>query len=205
MNNRFRAIFSGSYSKIEDCPTKGYPELAFIGRSNVGKSSLINALAGDSKLARTSSSPGKTVTLNFFSISDDRYLVDLPGYGYARRSKKERERFRRLIDDYVTKRGTLFCLFVLIDCNIAPQEIDIDFITKLGEEGIPFAVVFTKADKSSATKTGKNIEAFLERLSEEWEPLPPHFITSAQKHKGIDELITYIEHIGKRSETPSND
>ena len=194
---KLRATFKGSYARLQDCPADGSRELAFIGRSNVGKSSLINALTGNQGLAKTSATPGKTVTLNFFGIPQNRYLVDLPGYGFAKRSKWERERLRRLIVDYVTTRAELFCLFVLIDSRLSPQTIDLEFIQMLGEQGVPFAIVFTKVDKQSAAKTCTHVDQFFHTLAEQWDPLPPHFLTSSATRRGIDEMLTYIAEIGK--------
>ena len=189
------AEFVISNSRVEKCPTTGLPEYAFIGRSNVGKSSLINMLTGRKKLAMTSATPGKTLLINHFSINNEWYLVDLPGYGYAKRGKKEMEKLRNLIEYYVLERKELTCLFVLIDSRLTPQRIDLEFIQWLGEEGVPFALIFTKADKSKTTELRKNVDGFLNELRKEWEELPPHFVTSSAQGRGRDEVLDYIEQI----------
>ena len=189
------AEFVVSYSRVEKCPTTGLPEYAFIGRSNVGKSSLINMLTGRKGLAMTSQKPGKTQLINHFIINKEWHLVDLPGYGYARLSKDGRDGLRRMIEDYVLERRELVCLFVLLDARLEPQKIDLEFIEWLGEESVPFALVFTKADKLSKGKLSANISAYKERLLEGWEELPPLFITSSEERTGRDELLDYIEGI----------
>ena len=190
------AEFVITSSRAERCPpTSGKPEYAFIGRSNVGKSSLINMLTGRKKLAMTSATPGKTLLINHFSINNEWYLVDLPGYGYAKRGKKEMEKLRNLIEYYVLERKELTCLFVLIDSRLTPQRIDLEFIQWLGEEGVPFALIFTKADKSKTTELRKNVDGFLNELRKEWEELPPHFVTSSAQGRGRDEVLDYIEQI----------
>lgn len=186
------ADFFISNSRADKCPDTNYPEYAFIGRSNVGKSSLINMLTRRKGLAMTSSSPGKTMLINHFLINGEWFLVDLPGYGYAKRSKRDIEKFYRLISSYVLERRQLTNLFVLIDSRISPQRIDLDFIRMLGENSVPFSVVFTKADKVKRSALSGNISTFLNTLSEEWEELPPHFITSSEKGTGRDELLDYI-------------
>ena len=191
------AEFIISNSRVEKCPTTGLPEYAFIGRSNVGKSSLINMLTGRKGLAMTSQKPGKTQLINHFLINRDWYLVDLPGYGYARLSRDGRDGLRRMIEDYILERTELVCLFVLLDSRLEPQRIDLEFIEWLGEEGIPFALVFTKADKLSKGKLAANIAAYKERLLQQWEELPPLFITSAEARLGRDELLYYIDGINK--------
>ncbi|WP_297176557.1 ribosome biogenesis GTP-binding protein YihA/YsxC [uncultured Porphyromonas sp.] len=191
------AEFIISNSRVEKCPTTGLPEYAFIGRSNVGKSSLINMLTGRKGLAMTSQKPGKTQLINHFLINRDWYLVDLPGYGYARLSRDGRDGLRRMIEDYILERTELVCLFVLLDSRLEPQRIDLEFIEWLGEEGIPFALVFTKADKLSRGKLAANIAAYKERLLQQWEELPPLFITSAEARLGRDELLSYIDGINK--------
>lgn len=191
------AEFIISNSRVEKCPTTGLPEYAFIGRSNVGKSSLINMLTGRKGLAMTSQKPGKTQLINHFLINRDWYLVDLPGYGYARLSRDGRDGLRRMIEDYILERTELVCLFVLLDSRLEPQRIDLEFIEWLGEEGIPFALVFTKADKLSKGKLATNIAAYKERLLQQWEELPPLFITSAEARLGRDELLSYIDGINK--------
>ena len=191
------AEFVISNTRIDRCPQDGLPEYAFIGRSNVGKSSLINMLTGRNKLAMTSSTPGKTLLINHFLINKQWYLVDLPGYGYAQRGKKQQEELKQIIENYVLEREALTCLFVLIDCRHEPQRIDLEFIEWLGENGVPFAIIFTKADKLSATKVRENVTAYLNRLSEQWEELPPHFITSSEKRLGRQEILDYIESINR--------
>ena len=182
-------------SRVEKCPTTGLPEYAFIGRSNVGKSSLINMLTARKGLAMTSQKPGKTQLINHFIINDAWYLVDLPGYGYARLGKDSRDSLRRMIEDYVLERKELVLLFVLLDCRHDPQKIDLEFIQWLGEEGVPFALVFTKADKLSKGRLAANVEAYKAKLHEEWEELPPIFVTSSEERMGRDELLGYIEEI----------
>ena len=189
------AEFVISNSRVEKCPTTGLPEYAFIGRSNVGKSSLINMLTARKGLAMTSQKPGKTQLINHFIINDAWYLVDLPGYGYARLGKDSRDSLRRMIEDYVLERKELVLLFVLLDCRHDPQKIDLEFIQWLGEEGVPFALVFTKADKLSKGRLAANVEAYKAKLREEWEELPPIFITSSEERMGRDELLGYIEEI----------
>ena len=186
-----------SNSRVNKCPTTGLPEYAFIGRSNVGKSSLINMLTGRKGLAMTSQKPGKTQLINHFLINKDWYLVDLPGYGYARLSRDGRDGLRKMIEDYILERTELVCLFVLLDSRLEPQRIDLEFIEWLGEEGIPFALVFTKADKLSKGKLAANIAAYKERLLQQWEELPPLFITSSEARMGRDELLSYIDGINK--------
>ena len=189
------AEFVISNSRVEKCPTTGLPEYAFIGRSNVGKSSLINMLTARKGLAMTSQKPGKTQLINHFIINDAWYLVDLPGYGYARLGKDSRDSLRRMIEDYVLERKELVLLFVLLDCRHEPQKIDLEFIQWLGEEGVPFALVFTKADKLSKGRLAANVEAYKAKLREEWEELPPIFVTSSEERMGRDALLGYIEEI----------
>ena len=189
------AEFVISNSRVEKCPTTGLPEYAFIGRSNVGKSSLINMLTARKGLAMTSQKPGKTQLINHFIINDAWYLVDLPGYGYARLGKDSRDSLRRMIEDYVLERKELVLLFVLLDCRHDPQKIDLEFIQWLGEEGVPFALVFTKADKLSKGRLAANVEAYKAKLHEEWEELPPIFVTSSEERMGRDELLGCIEEI----------
>lgn len=178
-------------------PTDNKPEYAFIGRSNVGKSSLINCLTARKGLAMTSATPGKTMLINHFDINDEWYLVDLPGYGYAKLPKKEIAKLGKIIDDYVTHREQLTCLFVLVDSRLTPQKIDIDFINHLGELGIPFSIIFTKSDKISKSKVQGNVEAFLEELLKTWESLPPHFVNSSQTGLGREDVLNYIESINR--------
>ena len=191
------AKFVTSNSRADMCPKSDLPEYAFIGRSNVGKSSLINMLTNNSKLAMTSSTPGKTLLINHFMINNTWYLVDLPGYGYAQRGKKVVESIKNLIQHYVLERTQMTCLFVLIDSRLEPQKIDLEFIGWLGENGIPFALVFTKADKQSTSKTQQNVNRFLDTMKEQWEELPPHFITSSEKKTGRKELLDYIDSINR--------
>lgn len=191
------AEFVVSNTRTDMCPQTNLPEYAFIGRSNVGKSSLINMLTQRSKLAMTSSTPGKTLLINHFLINKSWFLVDLPGYGYAQKGKKTIEKIKRIIEHYVLERIQLTCLFVLIDSRLDPQKIDLAFIQWLGENGIPFAIIFTKADKQSQSKTLQNVNKFLNTLKEEWEELPPYFISSAEKKTGRTEILDYIDSINK--------
>jgi len=191
------AQFVISNTDYRKCPEDGKPEYAFIGRSNVGKSSLINMLTNRKGLAMTSSKPGKTQLINHFIINDEWYLVDLPGYGFAQRGKEGREQIRKIIDSYILNRKELDCLFLLLDCRHEPQKIDLDFINWLGEGGIPFAIIFTKIDKLSKSRLQTNITAYLNKLKETWEELPPVFYTSSEHKLGGDEILTYIEQINK--------
>ena len=186
------AEFIVSNSEHSKCPQDGKPEYAFIGRSNVGKSSLINMLTNRKGLAMTSSTPGKTMLINHFLINEQWYLVDLPGYGYARRGKEGREKIRQIIENYVLEREQLINLFVLVDSRHEPQVIDLEFMEWLGENGIPFSIVFTKADKQGPARLQQNIDNYKEKLLESWEDLPPVFITSSEKKQGRDELLSYI-------------
>ncbi|WP_177603072.1 ribosome biogenesis GTP-binding protein YihA/YsxC [uncultured Phocaeicola sp.] len=191
------AEFVISNSRADMCPKTNLPEYAFIGRSNVGKSSLINMLTKQPKLAMTSSTPGKTLLINHYLINKQWYLVDLPGYGYAQRGKKMMEKIQKLIEYYVLEREAMTCLFVLVDSRHEPQKIDLEFIEWLGENGIPFAIVFTKADKQTIGKTKSNVQHYLNILQEQWEELPPYFVTSAEKKTGREELLNYIEQINQ--------
>ncbi len=191
------AQFVISNTDYKKCPQDGKPEYAFIGRSNVGKSSLINMLTNRKGLAMTSSKPGKTQLINHFIINNEWYLVDLPGYGYAQRGKEGREQIRRIIDTYILKREDLTCLFVLLDCRHEPQKIDLDFLNWLGEKQIPFAIVFTKIDKLSKSKLKENMQKYTEKLHETWEELPPVFYTSSEHRIGGDEILNYIDEINK--------
>ncbi len=191
------AEFVISAPTVGKCPAADRPEYAFIGRSNVGKSSLINMLTGRKGLAKTSSMPGKTLLINHFLINESWYLVDLPGYGYARRSKAQQEELTRMIKSYVCKRENLTCLFLLIDSRHKPQNIDLEFIRFLGENGIPFAIVFTKADKNRSGELKRNVKGFLDKMSEEWEELPPHFVTSSAHSDGREELLDYIDEVNR--------
>jgi len=189
------AKFLVSNSNVGKCPESDLPEYAFIGRSNVGKSSLINMLTNNKKLAMTSSKPGKTRLINHFIINQEWHLVDLPGYGYTRTGKESRLQFSKLIQNYVLKRLQLTCMFVLIDSRLSPQKIDIDFINWLGESEIPFSVIFTKADKISGSKVNNNIETFNTELLKNWEEIPPYFVSSSVEGTGRDEILNYIDQI----------
>ena len=191
------AEFVVSNSRADMCPQTHLPEYAFIGRSNVGKSSLINMLIKNPKLAMTSATPGKTLLINHFLINKEWYLVDLPGYGYAQRGKKMMEKIQKLIEYYVLERKQMTCLFVLIDSRLEPQRIDLEFIEWLGENGIPFALIFTKADKQSVGKTKASVNRFLNTLKEQWEELPPHFISSSENKTGRQEILNYIEQVNR--------
>lgn len=189
------ATFITSSANISQCPTDSRPEFAFIGRSNVGKSSLINMLADKKGLAKTSSTPGKTLLINHFLVDDLYYIVDLPGYGFAKRSKSVQQDIQRIINTYIIQREQLANVFLLIDLRHDPQRIDLEFINWLGENGIPFSIVFTKADKLGPVKGRQNAEKYMQSLLETWETLPPYFITSAEKKQGREEILTYIQQI----------
>ena len=182
---------------VASCPQSTLPEYAFIGRSNVDKSSLINMLCHNPKLAKTSQKPGKTLLINHFLINGEWHLVDLPGYGYAQAGQKQREALKRMIERYCLLREQLVCLFVLIDCRHEPQKIDLEFINWLAENGVPFAIVFTKGDKLGRMRLKENVEAYKNRLLEEWEELPPVFVTSSETGLGGEELTAYIEQINE--------
>ncbi|MBR5775996.1 MAG: YihA family ribosome biogenesis GTP-binding protein [Bacteroidaceae bacterium] len=186
-----------SSAKVGQCPGHESTEYAFIGRSNVGKSSLINMLTGYSKLAKTSSMPGKTMLINHFLINKEWYLVDLPGYGFAKRSKKAQDELEEMISSYILERELMTNLFVLIDVRHKPQRIDVEFMEWLGENGIPFSIIFTKADKLSKSKLTINVETYKQKLLETWAELPPIFVTSAEKGLGEAEVIAYIEGINR--------
>ena len=186
------ARFVISNSDISKCPQDGKPEFAFIGRSNVGKSSLINMLTRHSKLAMTSSMPGKTLLVNHFIVDGSWYLVDLPGYGYAKRSKSQVERLEEMISGYILDREQMTLLFVLLVSRLEPQKIDLEFFEWLGENGVPFAIVFTKADKLKRAELKNNMERYKRRLLEQWEELPPCFVTSSESTLGRAELLSYI-------------
>lgn len=187
-----------SNEKAAACPSHGKPEYAFIGRSNVGKSSLINMITRRKALAKTSQTPGKTLLINHFSINDGEwYIVDLPGYGYAARGKQMRDKINRIIEDYVLNRREMCCLFVLIDIRHDPQKIDMEFIDWLGEHDVPFALVFTKADKLGPVAAQRKVAAYLKEMKLHWSVLPPHFVTSSEKSTGRDELLGYIDAINK--------
>ena len=191
------AEFVISNTDYRKCPDTNFPEYAFIGRSNVGKSSLINMLTGHKGLAKTSARPGKTLLINHFLINKSWYLVDLPGYGYAKRDRKSQEQIKQIIESYILRREQMTCLFLLVDSRLEPQRIDQTFIEWLGENGVPFAIVFTKADKLGSGKLKLNIQAYLEKLQEQWEELPPYFITSSEDRTGRNELLNYIAKINK--------
>jgi GTP-binding protein len=189
------ATYVISSPKIELCPSPDKPEYAFIGRSNVGKSSLINMLTGQSKLAKTSNTPGKTQLINHFLINKDFYIVDLPGYGFAKVSIKTRAVWEKMISDYLQQRTNLVTVFVLIDSRHEPQSIDIDFLRNLGEWGVPFNVIFTKADKSTQRIAARNARLFIEQMKKEWEFIPRSFMTSAVKFLGKKDILSFIEEL----------
>ena len=191
------AEFEISNSTVSKCPDSSLPEYAFIGRSNVGKSSLINMLTGRNGLAKTSSTPGKTMLINHFLINGEWYIVDLPGYGYARRGKESRDELRRMIEGYVLGRQQMTNLFILVDSRHEPQKIDLEFIEWCGENEVPFSIVFTKMDKLGKVAGGRNVAAYKQRLLETWEELPPIFETSSEDGRGRDELLDYIEQINR--------
>lgn len=188
-----KAKFKCSSERISQVPKDELKDIAFIGRSNVGKSSLVNMLTNIKGLAKVSGTPGKTRLINHFTINDSWYLVDLPGYGYARVSKSTRGEFSKLITDYVLKCEKLHFLFVLVDSRLEPQKIDLRFIELLGENGIPFGIIFTKADKLSQAQLNRNIKSYKLTLSEQWEELPPMFISSSEKGTGREEILTFID------------
>lgn len=188
-----KAKFKCSSERISQVPKDELKDIAFIGRSNVGKSSLVNMLTGIKGLAKVSGTPGKTRLINHFLINDSWYLVDLPGYGYARVSKSTRGEFSKLITDYVLKCEKLHFLFVLVDSRLEPQRIDLSFIELLGQNGVPFGIIFTKADKLSQAQLNRNIKAYKQTLSEQWEELPPMLISSSEKFTGREEILTFID------------
>lgn len=191
-----QAVYTGSYGKVEQCPQANIAEFAFIGRSNVGKSSLINMLCRRKDLARVSQKPGKTQSINFYNINNDAWiLVDLPGYGYARTSKTNRATFGEMIRNYLTKREALQVAMVLIDANIPPQKIDIEFLTYLAENGVPFSIVFTKADKPKSNELAKNVAAFKKELSKIFDTLPNTFISSAERGTGREDILSFIDFV----------
>lgn len=191
------AEFVISNTDVKKCPAGVFPEYAFIGRSNVGKSSLINMLTARKALAMTSSTPGKTMLINHFVINKSWYLVDLPGYGYAKRGQKGKEQIRTIIEDYILEREQMVNLFVLIDSRLEPQPIDLEFMEWLGENGIPFAIIFTKADKLKGGRLKMNVNSYLRELKKQWEELPPYFVSSAEDRTGRSEILDYIETINK--------
>ena len=191
------AEFVISNTDVRKCPAGIFPEYAFIGRSNVGKSSLINMLTNRKGLAMTSATPGKTMLINHFFINKNWYLVDLPGYGYARRGQKGKDQIRTIIEDYILEREQMTNLFVLIDSRLEPQKIDLEFMEWLGENGIPFSIIFTKADKLKGGRLKMNINAYLRELGKQWEELPPHFVSSSEDRTGRIDILNYIENINK--------
>lgn len=198
------AEFVVSNSLVAKCPKDRMPEYAFIGRSNVGKSSLINMITNKKSLAKTSGRPGKTQLINHFIINKEWFLVDLPGYGYARVSKKSKKTFQKFITDYFEKREQMICAFVLVDCRHEPQKVDLEFMEWLGTNQVPFNIVFTKADKVKPEALKRNITRYQEILLETWEECPQHFVTSSSNYHGKDELLSYIEAINNSMETSSN-
>ena len=191
------ARFKISNTDVAKCPGDNFHEYAFIGRSNVGKSTLINMLTGRKNLAMTSATPGKTMLINHFLVNDSWYIVDLPGYGYAARGKDSRQQLRSMIESYILNRPQMTNLFLLIDSRHAPQKIDLDFMAWLGENEVPFAIVFTKIDKLGSEAGKRNVAAYCEALLEQWEALPPVFVTSGEKGTGREELLNYIEELNK--------
>lgn len=191
------AEFIISNSDVDKCPPKNVPEYAFIGRSNVGKSSLINALTNRKKLAKTSGRPGKTQLINHFLINKNWFLVDLPGYGYARTSKSTKKTFQKFITNYFKQREQLVIAFVLVDCRHEPQKIDLEFMEWLTENGIPFAIIFTKSDKLAPTKLNKAIATYANKMLEIWEEMPPYLITSSTNKEGCDKVLDYIDSLNQ--------
>ena len=199
--NYNKADFIASYGISSQLPESDRPELSFSGRSSVGKSSLINMLTGRKGLAMTSATPGKTMLINHFLINKSWYIVDLPGYGYARRGQKGKSQIQRIIEDYILEREQMTNLSLLIDSRLEPQVIDIEFMGWLGEHGIPFSIVFTKGDKLKGGRLNTNIQQYLKKLKEQWEELPPYFVTSSENRMGKKELLDYIESINKELNT----
>ena len=191
------AEFVISNTDVKKCPAGNFPEYAFIGRSNVGKSSLINMLTGKKGLAMTSQKPGKTLLINHFIINNNWFLVDLPGYGFAQRGKEGRQNIQRIIEDYILEREQLTNLFVLIDCRHEAQKIDLEFMEWLGENGVPFSIIFTKIDKISKGRLQENLKAYQEKLLETWKELPPILLSSSEKKDGREEILDYIDTINK--------
>lgn len=192
------ASFLTSNTQVAACPAPDRPEYAFIGRSNVGKSSLINMLTGRNGLAKTSSTPGKTQVINHFNINDEWYLVDLPGYGYAKVSKSARADWGKMINAYLTRRENLTCVCVLLDSRHEPQAADLAFMEKLGEDGIPFVMLFTKTDKQSSTQNKTLLAAYLAKMSETWDELPRYFVTSAETGLGREEVLDFIAEVNRQ-------
>jgi len=198
------AKFISSNTRADQCPQADLPEYAFIGRSNVGKSSLINMLTGRLKLAKTSSFPGKTQLINHFLINDNWYIVDLPGYGWAKVSKDSREAWRKMIHYYLQNRPNLACVFVLIDSRLPPQQVDLEFIEQLGTMGVPFVLIFTKTDKQSAYKTDANVSVFMAALKETWEELPMYLKSSSSSKEGRDEILQFISYVNQQYQEMRN-
>lgn len=194
------AVFVKSSSKVEECPEADRPEYAFIGRSNVGKSSLINAITNRKSLAKTSGKPGKTQLINHFDIDEKWYLVDLPGYGYAKTSKADRAGFQKMIRSYIESRTNLVCLFVLIDSRLDAQKNDLDFMQWLGQKQVPFAIIFTKIDKLSSNQLRKNAAKYRRRMLEQWSEMPQNFFSSATTAMGKSEILAYISHLNTEME-----
>ncbi len=194
-----------SNESVDGCPKPDKPEYAFIGRSNVGKSSLINMLTRNAKLAKTSGTPGKTVLINHFLVNNAFYIVDLPGYGFAKRSMSQRKEWEKMIERYLKERTNLVTVFVLIDSRLEPQALDLAFLRKLGEWGIPFNIAFTKADKSTQRVAHKNGRTFIEAMKKEWEYIPRSFMTSAEKFLGRKEMLAYIAELNEEWEIPTPD
>lgn len=188
----------GSYPSVNQCPKRLLPEYAFIGRSNVGKSSLINMLTARKSLARVSNTPGKTQLINYFLINDSWYLVDLPGYGFAKISKSKRREWEKMIDRYLTQRSNLVCVFELIDSRHKLQQIDLEFINWLGEMNIPFAIAYTKVDKIQKVQLNKHLRVIRDEILESWHEMPKEFVTSAEKHVGRQEILQYIDELNKK-------
>ncbi len=194
INSAKYIISSPDYAK---CPPPNKPEYAFIGRSNVGKSSLINMLSNINSLAKTSRTPGKTQLINHFIINDDFYIVDLPGYGFAKRSLKQRKEWEKMIEDYLRKRENLMNVFILIDSRHKPQKLDIDFVNQLGKWQIPFSIIFTKSDKENQKTVSANVKSFLNKMKETWQFLPNHFVTSAVKKTGREKILEFIGEVNE--------
>lgn len=192
------AEYSASYKSLRSCPTDMKPEFAFIGRSNVGKSSLLNMLCNQKKLAKTSGQPGKTQSINYFIINKNWYMVDLPGYGYAKISKSQREQWRKMIETYLLFRENLQCAFLLIDLNVPPQAIDLEFMDWMGKMNVPFVIAFTKTDKMKEYKIEENLAAFEAKVLENWEAMPQYFITASEIKRGRDEILDFIEPLNER-------
>ncbi|MCB9275945.1 MAG: YihA family ribosome biogenesis GTP-binding protein [Lewinellaceae bacterium] len=193
-----QVAFAGSFPAESQCPRDGKPEYAFIGRSNVGKSSLINSITGRKNIAHTSNTPGKTQLINYFLVNSDWYLVDLPGYGYARISKTKRQQWEMMIRGYLSKRANLQCAFILIDSNIPPQQLDIEFVNWLGEKQVPFVIVYTKTDRLKPEELESNVERIRAALLEYWNELPQQFVTSAVKREGKEEILHFIGQINQQ-------